>query len=245
MCRHNGRMLYAYVDESERGTSHYFLGATICTEQQRNVLELELDAVMAKHGQQFPSLKPHEEFHGSTMMRATDEPWRSIPLRARFAIYRDALIAIESVGVRVYIEGVDIESQKARGYPNVTPARELAFSHLFERINDCCGTAEPQIQVHADEHHTSEISRSNFSRYRSVGTYGYRSSALPNIHAKIEFVQSHTVRALQAADMITYLYNRCMTITESDPRALKERTRLWDLIAPAVVWPRGRARTWP
>jgi hypothetical protein len=238
-------MLYAYVDESERENTHYFLGATICTERQRNILELELDAVMAKHARAFPALQADDEFHGSTMMRASSKPWRSIPLRARFAIYQDALIAIEAVGVRIYIEGIDIQSQVARGYPSVTPARELAFSHLFERINDCCGSGEPQIQVHADEHHTSEISRSNFSRYRSVGTYGYRSSALPNIHPKIEFVQSHTVRALQAADMITYLYNRCTTITESDPRALKTKTMLWDLISPAVVWPRGRARTWP
>ena len=238
-------MLYAYVDESERGSTHYFLGATICTEKQRNDLELEMDAIMAKYGETFPSLAPTEEFHGSTMMRATSKPWRGIPLRARFAIYRDALIATEAVGVRVYIEGVDIERQTARGYPNVTPARELAFSHLFERINDCCKGGEPQIQVHADEHHTSEISRSNFSKYRSVGTYGYRSSALPNIHPRIEFVQSHTVRALQAADMITYLYNRCTTITESDARATKEKWALWALIAPALEWPRGRARTWP
>jgi hypothetical protein len=238
-------MLHAYVDESERDYTHYFLGATICTDEQRNDLGLELDAIMAKYSETFSSLSPTEEFHGSSMMRAASEPWRSIPLRARFAIYRDALVATEAVGARVYIEGIDIARQTARGYPNVTPARELAFSHLFERINDCCETGEPQIQVHADEHHTSEISRSNFSRYRSAGTYGYRSSALPNIHPDIEFVPSHTVRALQAADMITYLYNRCTTIIESDERATKEKWALWSLIEPAVVWPRGRARIWP
>ena len=238
-------MLYAYVDESERGNSHYFLGAVICTELQLNSLSLELDAVMAKHAQQFPSLTPDVEFHGSAMMRASDKPWRTIPLRSRFAIYQDALVAIEVVGVRVYIEGVDIISQISRGYPNVTPARELAFSHLFERINDCCKFDEREVKVHADEHHTAEISRSNFSKYRSVGTYGYRSSALPNIHPQIEFVASDSVRALQAADMITYLYNRCATVTESDPRATRQKEALWVTIAAAVQWPRGRARIWP
>ncbi|WP_187270725.1 DUF3800 domain-containing protein [Lacisediminihabitans profunda] len=238
-------MLYAFVDESERDDTHYFLGATVCTERQRDLLTREMDAVMEKHRQAFPSLTPDVEFHGSTMMRAQEEPWRSIPLRARIAIYRDALLAIEAVGTRVYVEGVDIHGQRARGYPNPTPARELAFSHLFERIDACCGQDEPQIQVVADEHHTSEVSRSNFAKYRNVGTYGYRSSYLPHIHQTIDFVQSHTVRALQAADLVTYLYNRRSTVTESDPRAVLARDSMWAAIDPAMVWPRGRARTWP
>jgi hypothetical protein len=238
-------VLYAYVDESERDDTHYFLGATICTERQRDALSLELDAVLEKYRTQFPSLTRDVEFHGSTMMRAQDEPWRSIPIRARFALYRDALVAIEAVGARVYIEGVNIALQVGRGYPNVTPARELAFSHLFERINDCCKDEEPQIQVVADEHHTSEVSRSNFAKYRTVGTYGYRSSPLPNIHPDIEFVPSHTVRALQAADLITYIYNRYTTVAERDARAHEAKRGLWAAIEPALIYPRGRARTWP
>jgi hypothetical protein len=238
-------VLYAYVDESERDNTHYFLGATICTEQQRQDMTAELDAVMKKHAWSFGPLLPSEEFHGSTMMRAEDDPWRSVPLRARIAIYRDALAAVEAVGARVYIEGVDIQRQKARGYPNPTPARELAFSHLFERINECCGGAEPQIRVVADEHHTAETSRSNFRRYRTVGTYGYRSSYLPNVHPDIEFVESHQVRPLQAADLVTYLYNRVTTVTEKDARATRAKQMLWATLGECVLWPRGRARTWP
>ena len=238
-------MLYALVDESERDDSHYFLGATICTERQREVLGYELDAVLEKHRQSFDALTPDVEFHGSTMMRAQEEPWRSIPIRARFAIYRDALLAIESVGVRIYLEGVDIRRQLARGYPYPTPARELAFSHLFERIDACCDGDEPHVQVVADEHHTSEISRSRFATYKSVGTYGYRSSYLPNIHPQIEFVPSHSERALQAADLVTYLYNRVFTVNESDIRAHNAKLSLWGAIEPALQWPRGRARTWP
>lgn len=238
-------MLFAYVDESERDDSYYFLGATICTEQQRDALSRELDAVMEKHSAAFPALTQDTEFHGSTIMRAQSEPWRSIPLRARIALYRDALLATEAVGARVYIEGVDIRAQVARGYPHVTPARELAFSHLFERINDCCSSTETQIKVVADEHHTSEISRSNFSTYRSVGTYGYRSSSLPNINPVIDFVASDTVRALQAADMVTYLYNRMKTVPETDARAHKAKHDLWSVIEPAAIYPRGRYRTWP
>lgn len=159
-------------------------------------------------------------------------------------MFSDALEALEHSGARVYIEGVDVARQRARGYPNPTPARELAFSHLFERINDCCFSDEPQVKVVADEHHTAEISRSNFSRYQTVGTYGYRSSALPNIHPVIDFRPSHLVRPLQAADLVTYLYNRLTTWTESDARADEAKRRMWALVEPAVVWPRGRHRIW-
>lgn len=245
-CRwHDVRVLYAYVDESERDDSFYFLGATICTDDQRDELSERLNDLMERHALSAATLSPSTELHGSTMMRAAEDPWRSVPMRLRFKIFRDALEAIEQSGTRVYIEGVNIYRQLARGYPNPTPARELAFSHLFERINECCHNDEPRIKVVADEHHTSEISRSNFSRYRNVGTYGYRSSRLPNIDQNIEFVTSHSVRPLQAADLVTYLYNRLTTVQETDQRAHEMKRDLWSVIDPAVMWPRGRARIWP
>lgn len=237
-------MLHAYVDESERDDRFYFLGAVICTDTQQAMLSAELEAVLEKHRQVHPSLTPEVEFHGSAMMRAEEEPWRSIPLRARLALYRDALIATEAVGVRIYIEGVNVPGQIARGYPEPTPARELAFSHLMERINDCCSDDEPRIKIYADEHHTSEISRSNFRSYRAYGTYGYRSSRLPNIEPEIEFVPSHTLRPLQASDLVTYLYNRIMTIKDG-PKSHAAKWHLWGQIVRAVNYPRGRERIWP
>lgn len=237
--------MYAYVDESERDDTFYFLGATICTESQRQELTERLDDIMARHSASVRSLTPSTEFHGSTMMRSDTDPWRSVPLRLKFKIFSDALSAVVDTGARMYIEGVDIHRQVARGYPSVTPARELAFSHLFERINGCCGRNEPQIKVVADQHHTSEISRSNFTSYQMHGTYGYRSSRLRNIHPEIDFVESHLVRPLQAADLVTYLYNRYQTVTETDGRAHKAKAELWSVIEPALIWPRGRARIWP
>ena len=237
-------MLFAFVDESERDDTHYFLGALIVTDDQAEAIRESLDAIVNKHAATFPSLTG-VELHGSTMMRANDAPWRSVPLRIRFRIIEEVMQAVQDSGARVYIEGVDIVSQVARGYPTITPARELAFSHLFERINDCCHWEEPAVQVVADEHHTAEISRSNFNRYRLAGTYGYRSSRLPNIRAQIDFIESHTDRVLQAADLITYLYNRLKTVHETDPRADRQKTAMWGIIEEAASWPRGRARIWP
>jgi hypothetical protein len=157
----------------------------------------------------------------------------------------EVMETVAYAGARVYIEGVDIARQMARGYPTITPARELAFSHLFERINECCSWHEPKVRVVADEHHTADVSRSNFNRYQAAGTYGYRSSRLRNINEQIDFIESHTDRVLQAADLITYLYNRMMTVQETDMRAHRQKVRMWSIIDEAARWPRGRARIWP
>jgi len=239
------RVLRAFVDESERNEDFYFLGAVVCTDEQSGQIRERLDAVIAKHAESFPVLDRSTEFHASDIMRADKMPWRAVPLRVRFALYTDALKVIEASKVRIYVEGVDVGRQLARGYPNPTPARELAFSHLFERINDCARDAQTTAQVVADEHHTSEISRSNFRNYQSFGTYGYRSTKLALIEPEIRFIRSDSDRSLQAADMVTYLYNRRATIRESDRRAEEQKLLLWQAISPACQWPRGRTRIWP
>jgi hypothetical protein len=236
-------VLHAYVDESERDDTHYFLGALVVNDSQADYLTRELDALVIKHAGTVPALAD-VELHGSTMMRAKEKPWRGVPLRLRFRILEEVLEHVDTCGARIYIEGIDIRRQHAR-YSRPTPARELAFSHLFERINECCTIHEPRIKVIADEHHTSDISRSNFSRYQSIGTYGYRSSNLPNIDSQIEFIPSHTSRVLQAADIITYLYNRLMTVPERDARAHQQKHRMWQIVQSGSSWPQGRTRIWP
>lgn len=239
-------MLYAYIDESERDEYFYFLSAVVCTDDQAHALSMKLHRIMAKHSKSVPVIKSNEEFHASAMMRSEELPWRQVPLRIRIRIYEEALDAICESGCRVYIEGVDVEAQKARGYPKTTPARELALGHLLERINDCGKEAgETSVKVVADEHHTSEVSRSNFNNYRLFGTPGYRSSKLPLIDNPLLFQASHTNRLLQAADLVTYIYNRQMTIRNGDYRMLKTQKQLWHRVAPAAQWPRGRARIWP
>lgn len=148
-------MLYAFIDESERDEAFYFLSAVVCTDVQAHALSMKLHRIMAKHAKSTPRLDAREEFHASAMMRAGEHPWRYVPLRLRLRIYSEALEAIRDSGCRVYIEGIDIEAQKARGYKNLTPARELALSYLLERINDCGKEADAEpVRVVADEHHT-------------------------------------------------------------------------------------------
>lgn len=238
-------LLYAFVDESTRDEDYYFLSAVVCTEAQVEFLERELTAVLLKHGETFETLHAGVELHASQMMRAVERPWRRIPIRVRFALYEDCLRVIAASGARIYIEGVNVPAQIARGYAVVTPARELCFSHLLEQINGCCSQEEPVVQVIADEHHTAQQSRSDFRRYQIRGTYGYRSSRLPNIAPEIRFEKSDLLRGLQAADLVTYIYNRWLTVKETDERAHLAKQRLWAILEPRTRWPEGRERTWP
>lgn len=239
-------MLYAFIDESERNEAFYFLSAVVCTSDQAHNLSMKLHRVMAKHAKSNPLLSVKDELHASAMMRAEEMPWRKVPPRLRIAIYGDALDAIRESGCRVYIEGVNVAAQKARGYRRITPARELALGHLLERINECGrGFNNKPVTVIADEHHTKEISRSNFSNYQLFGTPGYRSSTLDLIQSPLQFKASHLTRMLQAADLVTYIYNRHVTIEPENQRTKRAQLDLWKRIEPAATWPRGRARVWP
>lgn len=238
-------MLKAFVDESERDESHYFLGALVLTPSQAEQLRGELDNLMSCFAEEFMQLSPHEEFHGSSIMRAAEEPWRSLPKRVAFELYKKALEIIEKSGARYFLEGIDRKRHLARDYQHYFDSRQLAFSYLLERLNGASTNQYPKVQIIADEHHTSEVSRSNFSRYQQVGTFGYRSSKLPNVHSQIEFIASHSDRALQASDLVTYLFNRVTTVVETDARTENLKNKLWDIISVASVHPRGRTRIWP
>lgn len=201
-----------------------------------------MTALLAKHSRTFQTLNPLQELHGNEIL-AGRKQWKKVPLRARFGIFTEALAVIEQSGMCIHLEGIDITRQHER-YKYPTPARELALSHLLERINECAMRRNQSlVTVYADEHHTQETSRSNFQRYRTLGTYGYKSSKLQQIKDNIEFIDSHSSRVMQGVDLITYLYNRRTTIQEKDERAERQKREMWRTIQPAVQ--RGNMRVWP
>lgn len=238
-------LLFAFIDESERDNSAYFLGALLFNAAQYESITKSLNLLMLQASRDWPQISPLEEFHGSSIMRASDLPWRTIPLRVRFHLYSEALSIIQESGARSFVEGVNISKLDKRNYPHTFPPREIAFNYLLERLDSCGSTLNQKIQLWADKHHTSEISASNFSKYQIIGTFGYRSSKLSQLINPISFIDSHTDRALQASDLVTYLYNRVHTIRENDPRAESEKMKLWKIIEPVMTPPHGRHRIWP
>lgn len=238
-------MLFAYVDESERNASHYFLGAVIVTDEQGKQIETAFSRVLTEFAGEFPSLDARTELHGSAIMRGAEEPWRQIPFRAKTSLYRQALEAIVESGARVYLEGIDVGKHARRGYVNPLPPRELAFGFILERINETCARTNELSRIIADDHHTAAQSHSQFANYQVSGTLGYKASTLRRIVGPIEFVDSKSQACLQAADLVTYLFNRKTTVAEGNPKTQAVKDLLWEVIEPACSWPRGRSRIWP
>jgi len=235
-------LLSAYIDESERNEEYYFLGAGICDKSQQEYIEHQITALLTKHSATFPTLSASQELHGNEIL-AGRKQWKKVPIRARFGIFTEALSIVEQSGICIHIEGIDITRLQER-YRYPTPARELALSHLLERINECAfKRSRSSVTVYADEHHTKETSRSNFQKYQIFGTYGYKSSKLQQIKDNIEFIDSRSSRVMQGVDLVTYLHNRRTTIQERDERAERQKRKMWWIISPAVR--RGNMRTWP
>lgn len=157
-------MLSAYIDESERDENYYFLGAGIVNSSQHAFVDIGFHELLAKHAKTFSTLDVDMELHGNEILAGRKE-WKQVPLRARFAIFGGALSILEASGICIHLEGIDINKQKQRyWYP--TPARELALSHLLERINEgAIWRSQSRITAYADEHHTKETSRSSFKTY--------------------------------------------------------------------------------
>ncbi|WP_146341124.1 DUF3800 domain-containing protein [Nesterenkonia sp. NBAIMH1] len=237
-------MLHAYIDESERDEDYYFLGAVIGYREQIFDMGEALKAVMRKHAKGIPQLKYTDELHGSDLISASEKPWQGLMPRLRWAIMLDALVAIERSKVRIYIEGIDINEHRARPYKTHFPAREVALNYLLEKIQSCSKPHE-RVQVHADDHHTAEQSRSNFARYQREGTFGWKSTTLDCLMPDILFEDSKYELGLQAADLVTWLYNRRMTMEERNEDAAKWRAKFWKAIRPAMSGDRGNHRVWP
>lgn len=238
-----GSEVLAFVDESQRDQTHYFMGAIVASASQAKEISTAMDSIMEEFAQRVPALSPETEFHASEMMNGYGI-WKKVPIRVKFAMFRKVFAAIQASGARVFVEGIHYAALYKKANETKSP-RERAFSHLFEQIN-YYGIAEAPVQVIADEHHTAQTSRSNFSNYRVNGTYGYKPSKLLGISPNLRFMSSKDDRLLQAADMTTYIFNRLTTVKESDTRAQKFKADLWDTFEHDRYWPEaGRGRIWP
>lgn len=170
--------------------------------------------------------------------------WKGIHLRMKFDIFRSVFTAIQESGVRVFVEGINYSRLKASANVKKSP-RERAESHLLEQINHY-RTPRNRLKVYIDNHHTKENSRSNLAEYKNRGTYGYKPNQLQNLSDELYFIESKENRVLQAADMVTYIYNRLITIEERYEKAQKFKQELWASLKHDISKPAsGRGRVWP
>ncbi|WP_169252881.1 DUF3800 domain-containing protein [Brevibacterium sp. 'Marine'] len=233
--------LSAFIDESEQGGEYYFLGALLATDRQVELIETALDSLLAEFSNAHKVVDAAAEFHGYEMMQGRGK-WKKVPIRMVGNIYVRALEAISASGASFYFEGIDIRALHER-YITPWPPREVAMSHLLEKIDEHAGRLRSTVHLHADEHHTAEDHRQQLNLAQQNGTYGYKSSKLQNCHSDFKFLDSKDYRCIQAADLVTYILNREKAVVEANDKALTLKRRMIAGLMPALN--RGRHRIWP
>ncbi|MEU1813207.1 DUF3800 domain-containing protein [Micromonospora aurantiaca (nom. illeg.)] len=219
-------MLLTYVDESFTARV-YWIGALMVPDAVAIPLTEALDAVMADAAKTY-GVSADAELHGYEIVHGR-KAWSGVPPRVRIAVYKAAMEAIGAPeGVAIILRGVKRE-QLIKRYSYPRPAHEVVLSHLLERVDGYVASQEEYALVIADEVQDQASHRADLSRYRVSGTGGYRSRKLTRIVDTLHFAPSHASRLVQAADLITYLFQR-LELPGTDPRAARVNEQLWALV---------------
>ncbi|WP_305785827.1 DUF3800 domain-containing protein [Symbioplanes lichenis] len=224
-------MLLAYLDESY-SKDWYFMAALLCDGAGAQALSKALDEIVEKavaaHG-----VAEDAELHGYELFQG-EGWWRGVPPRARIGVYNRAFQAIADHGNALILRGMDSAGQRQR-YAVVKPPHTVVLGHLLERIDDYCRSQNQHVLAIADEVGEQSVHRQDVAHYRKHRTGGYRSRRLTQVVDTLHFAPSDASRLIQAIDLVTFLYRRIETHTESDERAKRANQALWARIEPLIV----------
>ncbi|WP_284785817.1 DUF3800 domain-containing protein [Corynebacterium rhinophilum] len=233
-------MLYSYVDESaSQNDDYYLLSALILDEKGKSQLEKGLSDLLAAETEQ-DHLWGIEELHGYEIMQQKGD-WSHVPFRLSINVYNRALSIINDSASALFVECIN-RSKQERRYVRPYDPRDLAISFTLERINEFCTWNEEKSHVLLDDHYTAEESRKNFIKYRTDGTFGYKSSKLARVES-FDFYDSKTKWGLQAADLCTYIANRIISKPSTNPKVVKLQNNMWNRLDS--IKEAGQIRIWP
>ena len=225
-------MRLAYVDESYTD-DFFFLGALIVDDSCALSLGRALDDVVRQASLDHPEaeLAPDAELHGYAIFQGKDE-WATLhgKVRARIAVYDQALKAIGAHSVRILLCGAD-----RRRTDKSTPIHDIVLARLLQRLNYFSVVVAEPVLVIADE--VSEQNRHRLSLRDSRGPnfIGHPVLQLHNIIDTLHFAPSQHSRFIQAIDLVTFL--RCRRIRDADDgslRAAQANELLWQRIAARI-----------
>ena len=220
-------MLITYVDESERAGRYYFVGAIIVDPTGLTSIEQALDEICLAASRKFPTLTADIEIHGYEIFHG-EGSWKGIPPRLRIAITFEIIHAITKSGAKFVITANDrYSSNFGDSIHENTLIETLSLVEKF--------VLEPldmRSMVIADDHHTAESSRRQFQLSRRDKT---TNSGLHRFADTIYFGPSAHSRLLQAADLVTFLVTRSLTVKERDHRSATAMRKLSTLIGCIAV----------
>jgi hypothetical protein len=228
-------MRLAYIDESY-SDAFYFIGAVVVGDKSAPALDRALDDV-AEHARatHMPDISGPLELHGHPMFHGKGD-WVPIQkkIRARIAVYEQAMQAIGREDVHIFLHGLDRRAHHSFYGERARPEHDVVLPRLLERLNDFGYGLDEQILVIADEIDEPDRHRLDLQQFKRRGTSGHRSSRLENILDTLHFAPSHHSRLIQAADLVIFLHHRRITAVNADPRQAAAVARIWGNIALRV-----------
>lgn len=233
-------MLHAFIDESEHQDHYFILTALIVRDEDLPALEAELLDLVVDYALTVGT-RMDGELHGYDLMQQKCD-WKGVPFRITSSIYAKAMGIINRHASALYIETINRDAHRARGYRYLFNHRTIAISYLLERVNEFAAKNQTEACAYLDDHYTAPAGRKEFVQYKANGTFGYKSSKLAHIK-ELDFHDSRSMFGLQAADLCCYVYKRKLTATNAHPKARKLNDKLWESICD--IRRAGRQRIWP
>lgn len=216
-------MLISYVDESNHG-DYFSFGALVAEPDVVKSLTAALNKVIEDASWRY-DIGRDTELHGYELFQGTDG-WKGVGARGRVRVYRAALEQIVAHNVSLIFRWCErdrlVAHQARKAYPDPWSPEQTVFQFLLQRVDSLAKKDGHLAMIIADMRDDRESHRQLFATYQRSGTPGdYMSTKLPSILDTVHFVPSHHSRMIQAADLVTYIHRRYMTIRETDPRGQK------------------------
>lgn len=229
-------MLYAYIDESYRKDEVYLVGAFVVDRHQQDAVTFGLEDVAKRTLEAHPQLPKDLEFHGQALFQRANE-WKAMRERpaAGYAIYRRALSRVASSGGRWFVAGVRRPDRLAIRYVDPWPPHMIALQYVLEMVDQYAESVNESVHVVADTVENQRMHEAQIRLFQDRGrTTGWKPRALTRIERDFEWVDSREHRALQACDMLTYVYLRKRFLPDAHHRTVKEVTKLRDIARPIL-----------
>lgn len=226
-------MYLCFVDESNQGDFYAFAGLMVNSEAAKKLTD-ELNAVVNQAAVDF-GIPRTSEIHAYPLFHGK-EVWSGVPTRARIGVFNKVLDAICRQPAHILMRGVPgrklAARQSANNYPVNFPPEQVAFQHLLQRVDSIATREETYALIIADNRSDRERHRDHFALYQTHGTPGvYMHTNLPRLLDTVHFAPSGRSRLLQAADILAFIYRRCLTTTEADARAAKVMDDAWSQLS--------------
>jgi len=218
-------VLLAFVDESYN-RDLFCLTCLMADEHVAVRLTDALNAIIGSVAAQ--GYSEAVEFHGHEMFQAVGG-WKDVPVRLRMNAYLQAARAISASGAKSAL--VSVERHADHG--DSTPPHEVALERLLALIQAHAEETHNHVLVLADDVHSAERHRTNFRFYQDGRSAEHR--RLGRILDTLYFGPSHHSRLLQAADLVSYMRLRRLTVTETDPRAQSVNDAIWNQLGSTVT----------